>query len=577
MVQQQQFSCSVDPGFEFDRSGRLEQHVGGLFKDTCFPVIEHSMPWIPWFLSNCHCGAQGACNDHRPETTPQGPWNRHVYSGSGHSTGIVRRRGVGRGLLTGYTSPFPESVYRDVPPPRKHPGMNDWQRAEQHADRALEFFDRGRLAEAEHELRQALSIHPDNADWHFNLGLTLEASGREGEALERFEQAAKLAPDQMHPMLAAGSMNLRLEQWEKARSWFEEARRHDAESEDAYAGLIEAWNGLGNHEEAEATFYMAEWSLEEPSALCHAAMAHGLIAQSDWTRAESCLRTAMGIDPDLPELRARLALVLVRTDRGEQAMSMLNRVLQDNADDLEALFASATLLDELARWPEAIERLERLLRLDPLHLDAHELLASIALRTRHFDRAIFEYQLVLRLYPAHGPSMLGLAEALLSIGRIEDASLLLDHVYKRRETTCRRSRLDASPLDRLASLLLAVGRDEEAMTTARESIERSGQSNDRLRNLALAAFRSGHSEIGWKASRRVLRLEPGCIRSIHNLALSSLESGRYRLAAGWISRGLACHPGDEDLRRLRVRLWTRICLRKILPGSRCADREPGEA
>ncbi len=441
--------------------------------------------------------------------------------------------------------------------------MNEWQRAEQHADRALEFFDRGRLVEAEHELRQALSIHPDNADWHYNLGLTLEASGRDGEALERFERAAELAPSQLHPMLAAGSMSLREEEWEKARSWFEMARRHDANSEDSYAGLIEAWNGLADHDEAEATFYMAEWSLEEPSALCHAAMAHGLMSQLDWKRAESCLRTALSIDPQLPELRGRLALVLARTGRGDQAMTMLNRVLRDNAEDLEALFASATLLDELSRWPEAIERLERLLRLDPLHLDAHELLASIALRTRHFDRAIFEYQLVLRLHPVHGPSMLGLAEALLSIGRRDDACLMIEHVYKRRDTTCRRSRLDPSPLDRLATLLLAIGRDAEAMTTVRECIERSGVSVERLRGLALAAFRSGHPREGWKASRRVLRMEPGCIRSIHNLALASFKQERFQLAAGWLSKGLEHHPHDEDLRRLRVRLWIKICLARL--------------
>ena len=36
--------------------------------------------------------------------------------------------------------------------------MNEWQQAEQHADRALEFFDRGYLEEAESELRKALEI-----------------------------------------------------------------------------------------------------------------------------------------------------------------------------------------------------------------------------------------------------------------------------------------------------------------------------------------------------------------------------------------------------------------------------------
>ena len=106
------------------------------------------------------------------------------------------------------------------------------------------------------------------------------------------------------------------------------------------------------------------------------------------------------------------------------------------------------------------------------------------------------------------------------------------------------------------------------MTTIRESIERSGESVDRLRDLALAAFRGGDSKNGWKASRRVLRMEPGCIRSIHNLALDSYKHGQLKLAAGWVSKGLERHPQDEDLRRLRVRLWIRICLRKLSLGVR---------
>ena len=58
--------------------------------------------------------------------------------------------------------------------------MSSWQDAEQHADRALDMFERGRWSEAENELRQALEIAPDQGDWHFNLGLTLERVGRDG-------------------------------------------------------------------------------------------------------------------------------------------------------------------------------------------------------------------------------------------------------------------------------------------------------------------------------------------------------------------------------------------------------------
>ena len=73
--------------------------------------------------------------------------------------------------------------------------MSTWQDAEQHADRALEFFEGGRWSEAESELRKALDIDPDQGDWHFNLGLTLERCDRDAEALSSYEQATRLLPE----------------------------------------------------------------------------------------------------------------------------------------------------------------------------------------------------------------------------------------------------------------------------------------------------------------------------------------------------------------------------------------------
>ena len=65
--------------------------------------------------------------------------------------------------------------------------MSEWIDAEQHADRALEMYEHGRLAEAESELRKALSLNPHQPEWLFNLGLTLEAAGRDEEAFASYE------------------------------------------------------------------------------------------------------------------------------------------------------------------------------------------------------------------------------------------------------------------------------------------------------------------------------------------------------------------------------------------------------
>src|SRR5437764_14331493 len=70
--------------------------------------------------------------------------------------------------------------------------MNDWSEAEQHVERAHELYQAGRWAEAEGELRAALSLNPYQAEWHFNLGLTLEASERYDEAVTAFKESFDL-------------------------------------------------------------------------------------------------------------------------------------------------------------------------------------------------------------------------------------------------------------------------------------------------------------------------------------------------------------------------------------------------
>ena len=82
--------------------------------------------------------------------------------------------------------------------------MTDWNTAEEHVDRALELFRRGRLEEAEQSLRRALEIAPDRGDWQFNLALTLDAAGRIDEAVQWYLEAHKSLPEESEITVATG-------------------------------------------------------------------------------------------------------------------------------------------------------------------------------------------------------------------------------------------------------------------------------------------------------------------------------------------------------------------------------------
>ncbi|MHC4428143.1 MAG: tetratricopeptide repeat protein [Planctomycetota bacterium] len=437
--------------------------------------------------------------------------------------------------------------------------MSSWFDAEDHADRALEMYERGRWAEAEAELRKALALNPDQPEWHFNLGLTLEAAQREREALACYERSVVLMPGQLDPLLAAGIVANRLGHYDRAVDWLGQAIRIDNQCESAYAHQIEGYVRLGRHEEAETTFYLAQQALEDRSAHCLAMIAESLIARGQYERAEWCLWEAIRIDPALPRLRARLGAVYSATGRARKALQLYLRDLRDDPGNIDTLLDYGEALVELGRLPEAAEKFRRVLELEPANVDAHFRLGQIALQAGRSEQAHLEFELVLKLDPRYPQIRSSLASALLRRGRLDDARKHLRDEVAGLDTNGEDDEFaepaEGPDMAGLGALLL----EGELFTEAAEVFERAVRDDaadpELWRKLALARYRCGDRDGGITASRRALRLDPRCVISMHNLALAALEEGRYRTAAGWISRGRRIDRHDEELGRLRLRLW----------------------
>ncbi len=435
--------------------------------------------------------------------------------------------------------------------------MTNWFDAEEHADRALEMYERGRWAEAEAELRKAIALNPDQPEWHFNLGLTLEASERDAEALASYERAVELMPGQADPLLALGIVANRLGKFERAGESFRQVLRIDGQCELAYAHQIESYVRLGRHDDAETTFYLAQQALEDRSAHCLAMIAESLLQRRRYDRAEWCLWQALRLDPTIPRLRARLGAVYAATGRPRRALQMFLRDLRDDPGNIDTLLEYGEALVDLGRLPEAAEKFRRILELEPANVDAHFKIGEIALDSGRHEEAHLEFELVLKLDPQFPQVRTVLAEALLRRGRREQAALLLREELDQVEGGVMQGEpADAqADLARLGLLLLEAGMPAEAADVFDRVVESRGESAEILRKLALARYQARDCDAGVAASRRVIRLDPECVMSMHNLALAALDQGRLGVAAGWISRGLRINGHDDGLRRLRMRLW----------------------
>jgi tetratricopeptide (TPR) repeat protein len=433
--------------------------------------------------------------------------------------------------------------------------MNDWHNAEEQIERAHELYEAGRWDEAEAALRQALSVNPYQAEWQFNLGLTLEAAGRLEDALNAFQASFELS-DESDPQsaLILGVTLIDLDRAKESIEWLERSLELAPTNVDAHVHLIDAFALLERHDDAELHFYMAI-QLNPHHAGAHAALAESLLDRKEFDRAVWCLREAARLDPNIPRVHARLARAYSETGRLERARQLYLRELRQNPGDIETIVDLGRLLIDMNRLSEAGEKLRRALELEPDHTEAHMSLGELSLLTGERELARRHFDVVTRLDASYGGARRRLAAVLLedrARGDQDRAGVLL-----REETTSLErepSSYETEEIEELFGQLLDAGLFSEAKRTAERLIERKPCDAASHHSLSVAQFGLGMVAEGVSSSRRALRLRANYVAPMHNLAVAHLRRGEINRSRYWVKQGLAIEPEDRGLRRLRTYL-----------------------
>ncbi|MEO1717185.1 MAG: tetratricopeptide repeat protein [Planctomycetota bacterium] len=433
--------------------------------------------------------------------------------------------------------------------------MNEWQDAEQHVERAHELYELGRWDEAESALRKAIEVNPYQAEWHFNLGLTLAAAGRGEAARTAFERAHELGDGlEVQACLEISALLLDADRPEDARPWLEEALRRDSSSVDAHVQLIDVHALASRHEEAELHFYLAI-QLDPENASAFSTLAESLIDRRKLERAIWCLQQASKIDPSLPRVYARMAYACSLMGRHERARQLYLREIRLNPGDADTIVDLGRLLVDMHRTTEASEKFRRALELVPDHLEAHLSLGELAAGDGDQPAAAQHYRVVAKLDPRYGGVRRRLARTHLDQGTPRDVRL--SQVLARQELADARrgdEALDFEDLRELAELLLDLGLAREAESACQLMIDSRPADATAHHLMSVAIFASGRTLAGITAARRAIRLRRDFVAPMHNLAVAYLRRGEVLRARYWVREGLAIEPEDPGLRRLRAHL-----------------------
>lgn len=193
-----------------------------------------------------------------------------------------------------------------------------------------------------------------------------------------------------------------------------------------------------------------------------------LYAERDMhTEAIAAFRSAIAVDPSLePELRLALGQQLIWSDRSNEAVPLLESVVENRPHDVEA----RRYLALAYRWSDRLQEAEGLYRKilagNPADLEARKGLAESLLWQGRFRAATQEYRRVLAVAPGDAEALLGISRARLFLDMPEEAEA---HVARA---------VEASPADK--EVRSQIDRVRERLTPYAELEARGSRDSDDL-------------------------------------------------------------------------------------------------
>lgn len=217
----------------------------------------------------------------------------------------------------------------------------------------------GRVDAAIEAYGRCLSLDPNLAEVHNNLGTALDRAGRLDEAVDCFRRAHLLDPSYARPLVNLGRV-LRLKgRAPEALASLERAVALSPASAAALTNLGFVLADLGRRTEAIRHLRRAV-ALAPGLAEAHHGLGRALLDCGDVSAALACLQRALTLKPALQEARLPLAIALLQSQRLAEALTELQRALEDRAHDPDVLAELLNCSLRMCDWALADDVLQRM-------------------------------------------------------------------------------------------------------------------------------------------------------------------------------------------------------------------------
>ncbi|HEX4142603.1 MAG TPA: tetratricopeptide repeat protein [Pirellulales bacterium] len=244
--------------------------------------------------------------------------------------------------------------------------------------RAVGHHRAGRLDEAATAYGEILTLRPDIAEVHCNLGVILKGQGRLDEAVARYQHAIALKPEFVEAYNNLGNALREQGKPDQAAARYRQAIALRPQYAEAHNNLGIILFHEDKLDQAVAQYEQA-LALKPDLAEAHNNLGNALKRQGKFDQAAARFEHAIALWPDYAEAHCNLGNVLLGQGKPDEATERYERALALRPDYAEALCNLGHALMQLGEHDRALARLEHALALDPDYADAHKNLGSTLL------------------------------------------------------------------------------------------------------------------------------------------------------------------------------------------------------
>ena len=256
--------------------------------------------------------------------------------------------------------------------------------------------------------RDTLAKNPGAWMARNNLGAVLTAAGDKG-AVEEFEKALQLNPDDANAQFNLGTALLEAGNVAEAIAHFQEAVRIKPDFAIAHNGLGVGFLNLGSLTEAAAEFQRT-LQLDPHSADAHYNLGVIALQSGRWQEAITELQLAVQAKPDSASFQFKLGLALKQAGQIQEAIEHYQQAARLAPGDASIRINLGNALLQAGNAEDAIAQYEQALRLALDSVVGHFNLGNALLKSGRTQEAISQYEQALQLKPDFAPARDRLAE-----------------------------------------------------------------------------------------------------------------------------------------------------------------------